>query len=152
MQSTRIKRHIKAPRPTVYRALLTSDMVEQWMVPEGMTIQIHEFDGREGGRFRVSLTYTMTRRTGKTSQNADTYHGRFVKLVPNEMVVEAVEFETEDPRLQGEMAVILTLMDADGGTNLVAVHENLPPGLSPADNEVGWQMALSKLAALAEGR
>jgi hypothetical protein len=26
----------------------------------------------------------------------------------------------------------------------------LPPGLSPADNETGWRMALAKLAALVE--
>jgi hypothetical protein len=25
-----------------------------------------------------------------------------------------------------------------------------PPGLSPADNQTGWQMALDKLAALVE--
>jgi hypothetical protein len=28
---------------------------------------------------------------------------------------------------------------------------DLPLGLSPADNEVGWQMSLEKLAALVEG-
>jgi hypothetical protein len=30
------------------------------------------------------------------------------------------------------------------------MHEGLPPGVSPADNEIGWQMALAKLAALVE--
>jgi hypothetical protein len=39
-----------------------------------------------------------------------------------------------------------------GGTDLLAVHENLPPGLSTADNEIGWTMALDKLTVLvAEG-
>ena len=37
-----------------------------------------------------------------------------------------------------------------GGTDLVAVHDGLPPGLSPADNEAGWQSSLGKLAALVE--
>ena len=40
--------------------------------------------------------------------------------------------------------------DADGGTDVFAVHENLPPGLSPADNETGWRMALEKLKALVD--
>jgi hypothetical protein len=35
---------------------------------------------------------------------------------------------------------------------VVGTHENLPSGLSTADNETGWRMALDKLAALAEGR
>jgi len=85
--------------------------------------------------------------TGKTSAHTDTFHGRFVKLVPDEQVVEVVEFETPDPAMQSEMTITYTLVDADGGTDIHAVHENLPPGLSPADNETGWRMSLAKLAA-----
>jgi hypothetical protein len=44
----------------------------------------------------------------------------------------------------------ISLSDADGGTELVAVHDGLPGGLSPADNETGWQQALARLAALVE--
>lgn len=73
-----------------------------------------------------------------------------MKLVPNEQGVEVVEFETNDPALQGEMRVVLALSDADSGTNVEAVHESLPRGLSRADNEVGWREALAKLAALVE--
>jgi hypothetical protein len=55
--------------------------------------------------------------------------------------------------MQGEMTITLTLTDADdGGTELVAVHDDLPPGLSPADNELGWRLSLDELAALVEGR
>jgi hypothetical protein len=31
-----------------------------------------------------------------------------------------------------------------------AVHDGLPPGLSPAANEVGWRDALTKLSALVD--
>jgi uncharacterized protein YndB with AHSA1/START domain len=84
--------------------------------------------------------------------HTDTYHGRFVKLVPNEQVVQVVEFETTDPALRGEMTITFTLVDADGGTDIVAVHDGLPPGVLPADNETGWRMSLDKLAALVEAR
>ena len=70
--------------------------------------------------------------------------------MPNERVVEVDEFETEDPALRGEMTITITLTDADGGTNLLAVHDGLPPGVSSADNETGWRMALAKLAAFVE--
>ena len=50
------------------------------MVPAGMTSHVHTFDAREGGRFRISLTYDDERRAGKTGAHTDTYHGRFVKL------------------------------------------------------------------------
>jgi hypothetical protein len=66
--------------------------------------------------------------------------------------VQAIEFETDDPRMQGEMTVTYALADAPDGTVLVGRHENLPSGVSAADNELGWSMSLGKLAALVEGR
>lgn len=115
-----------------------------------MTSHVHEFDAREGGSFRISLTYEDPTRTGKTTKHTDTYHGRFVKLVPNEQVIEVGEFETADPALQGEMTLTTTLTDADSGTNILVVHDGLPSGLSATDNELGWREALAKLASLVE--
>jgi len=149
--STRISRHVNAPRANVYRALIDPRAVATWMVPDGMTSYVHLFEAREGGSFRISLTYDAPTGTGKTTAHTDTYHGRFAKLVPNEQVVEIMEFETTDPAMRGEMTVTFTLADADGGTDVLGVHDNLPPGVSAADNQTGWRMALDKLAALVEG-
>ncbi len=120
------------------------------MVPDGMTSHVHTFDAREGGAFRISLIYEAPTGMGKTTAHTDTHHGRFMKLVPNERVVEVVEFETPDPALQGEMTITIALADADGGTDIFAVHDGLPAGVSPADNEAGWRSSLAKLAALVE--
>ena len=62
-----------------------------------------------------------------------------------------VEFETPDPAMQGEMGITYTLTDADGGTDIFAVHDGLPPGVPAADNETGWRMSLGKLAAVGRG-
>jgi uncharacterized protein YndB with AHSA1/START domain len=150
MTSTRITRHINAPRAKVYRALLDASAVAKWMVPDGMTGQVHDFNAREGGAFRISLTYDAPTATGKKSAHTRTSHGRFVKLVPYKKVVEVVEFETTDPAMRGEMTITISLAEADGGTDLVALHDGLPRGLSPADNEKGWRMSLEKLAGLLE--
>src|SRR5437667_11500963 len=143
---------MKAPRASVYRSLLDARAVATWMVPTGMTSYVHAFDAREGGSFRISLTYDAPTGTGKTTARTDTFHGRFVRLVPNEQVVEVVEFETTDPALRGEMTITYTPADADHGTDLLAVHDGLPPGLSAADNETGWRMSLAKLAVLVEAK
>jgi uncharacterized protein YndB with AHSA1/START domain len=150
VSTTRISQHVNAPRANVYRALLDARAVATWMVPDGMTSHVHEFDAWEGGSFRISLTYDAPTGTGKTSPHTDTYHGRFVKLVTNEQVVEVVEFETTDPALRGEMTITITLADEDGGTDVLAVHDGLPRGVPTADNEAGWREALAKLAALVE--
>jgi uncharacterized protein YndB with AHSA1/START domain len=150
MSSTRVSRHVNAPRGKVYGALVDANAIATWMVPTGMTGQVHAFEGREGGTFRISLTYDAPTRVGKTTAHTDTYSGRFVKLVPNERVVEVVEFETADPAMRGEMTITITLADANGGTEVVAVHDGLPRGLSAGDNEAGWRSGLAKLAALVE--
>jgi uncharacterized protein YndB with AHSA1/START domain len=148
--TTRVRRVIAAPRERVFAALLDPAAIARWRVPAGMTCEVHEFDAREGGAIRVSLTYEAPDRAGKTRGRTDTYRGRLVTIVPNELVVEVDEFETDDPALRGAMTSTITLSDADGGTELVAVHDGLPPGVSPADNELGWREALARLAALVE--
>jgi uncharacterized protein YndB with AHSA1/START domain len=148
--TTRLRWHINAPRAKVYRALIDANAIARWKVPDGMTCEVHSFDAREGGTFRISLTYDAPTAVGKTTAHTDIYHGRFVKLVPNEQIVEVDEFETTDPTLRGEMTITITLVDAPGGTDLLAEHEVLSPGVSPADNETGWRMSLTKLAALVE--
>jgi uncharacterized protein YndB with AHSA1/START domain len=150
VRSTRVSRHVRAPRARVYAALVDAEAVASWKVPDGMTCCVHEFAAREDGTFRISLTYDAPVAAGKTTARTDTYRGRFVELVPDERVVEVDEFETTDPSLQGEMKVTITLVEADGGTDVVGVHEGLPPGVSLADNEAGWRSSLARLAALVE--
>jgi uncharacterized protein YndB with AHSA1/START domain len=150
--TTELTWHIGAPRAAVYRALLDSDAVQRWKVPAGMTSEVHAWDAREGGRLRVSLTYDSPDRAGKTTARTDTYSGYFAELVPDEKVVEVDEFETDDPALSGPMTITVRLTDAaGGGTDLVAVHEGLPDGVRPEDNELGWRESLTRLAALVEG-
>ncbi|MEU4822432.1 SRPBCC domain-containing protein [Actinomadura citrea] len=150
MYSTRVSRHVKARPSEVYRALIDADAIMTWRVPDGMTSTVHEFDGREGGAFRISLTYDAPTGTGKSSAHTDTYHGRFVELVPDERVVEVFEFEADDPALRGEMTMTTTLTEVDGGTVVLIVHDGMSDTVPAADNEAGMRMALDNLAELVE--
>jgi uncharacterized protein YndB with AHSA1/START domain len=150
MTSTRAARHLDAPPDAVYLALVDRETVARWRFPRDMTCEVHEWDARAGGATRVSLTYDAPDQAGKTSARTDTYRGRFVTLVPGQLVVEVDEFETGDPTLQGEMTMTVRLTAADGGTQLEALHDGLPSGVRPSDNELGWHEALDRLAALLE--
>jgi uncharacterized protein YndB with AHSA1/START domain len=75
---------VDAPRAIVHRALLDVRAVATWMLPTGMTSHVHAFAAREGGSFRISLTYDSPTGTGKTTAHTDTIHGRFMKVVTNE--------------------------------------------------------------------
>jgi len=114
---------------------------------------MHAFDGREGGAFRMSLVYPEGERSarGKTSEDTDTFRGRFVKLIPNELVVWVTEFESEDPAFAGEMTVRWMLASAGSGTDVTVLCENVPRGIRPEDNEAGCRSTLEKLAAFLSG-
>ena len=150
--STRVSAMINAPRETIYEAFLDPQAVASWLAPDTMRSHVHTFDPREGGEFRISLTYQNAEdsQQGKTAQDTDTYHGRFVELVPYEKIVEVIEFETHDPGFSGEMTMTVMLADADGRTEVSLLYENVPKGIRPEDNEAGSRQSLRKLAALVE--
>jgi len=150
MYSTRISQHMSAPRSAIYGALLDAGAIAKWRVPSGMSSHVHQFEAREGGSFRISLTYDAPTGTGKSAPHTDTYHGYFAKLVPDEQVVEVFEFETADPELRGQMTVTTTLTEAPGGTDVLILHEGIPDKVPAADNETGTRMALANLAKLVE--
>jgi uncharacterized protein YndB with AHSA1/START domain len=150
--TTRSERHIDAPRQRVYEALTDGEAVARWRVPDDMTAEVHVFEPRPGGAFRVSVTYADPTRAGKTAGPTDTYQGHFASLVRGERVVEVLAFETDDPDYSGQMTITTTLADADGGgTDVLVEHEGIPAGVWPEDNETGTQMGLAKLASLVEG-
>ncbi|MEU4812540.1 SRPBCC domain-containing protein [Nocardia fluminea] len=151
MATTRIGTQINAPRSTVYRLMLDADAVAAWMPPPGITAEVHRFEPKEGGSFSITLTYDQPTATGETRPpHRDACFGTFRTLVPDEQIIEVLEFVTETPDMTGAQTVTFTLTDADGGTYLDTLHEGVPVGLSAADNERTWHQSLTKLTALAE--
>jgi len=151
MHTTSVQRVVRAPRSEVYAALLDPAAVERWRVPDDMRAEVHEFEAREGGRFRVSLTY-VDDRPGKSAGRTDTYAGTFTRLDPDLVVVETMAFESDDTAMTTPMTMTTTLADApDGGCLVTMVHEGVPDVLRPEDNEAGMTMALDHLARYVEG-
>jgi len=150
--STQVSAIINASRKAVYTACLDPDALAAWRVPDSMKGEVHVFEAREGGKYRMSLTYQdpAHSRRGKTSGDTDTFQGRFVELVPDEKIVEVVTFESQDPRFAGDMKITTRLTDTGEGTRVTILCEDIPAGVRPQDNETGCRQSLRKLAALLE--
>lgn len=88
---------------------------------------------------------------GKTTEDADVVHGRFLELVPNQKIVQSVQFDSDDPRFAGEMVMTWLLTPAPEGTTVRITAENVPVGISPADHAAGITATLANLAAFVEG-
>jgi uncharacterized protein YndB with AHSA1/START domain len=151
-RTTRTSQLIHAPREAVYKAFVEADAIATWLAPDTMTGHVERFEPYAGGKFRMSLTYMNQRDAGlgKTSGDTDTFEGTFVELIPNEKIVWATAFESDDPNFTGEMRITWTLADADGGTHVTVFFEDIPQGVRLEDNELGSQQSLRKLAAYVE--
>ena len=71
-------------------------------------------------------------------------------MVPYEKIVEAIEFESHDPRFAGEMTITTSFADTDEGTEITVLCEDIPAGIRPEDNEMGCKSSLQNLASLIE--
>jgi uncharacterized protein YndB with AHSA1/START domain len=153
-RSTQVSTLIKAPREVVYRAFLDPNAMASWLPPDGMKGEVHTFEPRPGGTFRMSLTYLDRQDSprGKTSENTDTVEGKFVELVPNEKIVQVTKFESDQPDFAGEMRITWSLANADEGTEVTVLCENIPQGIRLEDNETGSRSSLRNLAAFIEHR
>lgn len=139
----RLKRHIKASPEKIYKAFTDPDVYVAWLPPHGFVGKVHAMDARVGGKFRMSF-YTAN----KSWEN--TFGGTYVELVPFSRIVHTDRFETDDPTMQGEMRVTITLTPQEGGTLVEVVQEGIPAGPASSGAPYGWSQSFEKLAQLVE--
>lgn len=143
-----VSRDIKASAETIYRAFLSRDAMASWLPPAGARGVIEVFEPREGGRFRLVLVFEAAQ--GKSSDNTDVVAGRFVELVPDRLMVMAVDFDSDDPAFAGTMTMTWELAALPDGTRVTITAEHVPVGISQADHETGMRSTLDNLAAFVE--
>lgn len=142
---------IRATAAHIYTAFATRNALENWLAPQGMCGQIFDFDFREGGGYRMRLTFQQPQYSaGKTTADSDEVTVRFIKLVPNERIEQAVVFNSPDPAFAGEMQMTWTFT-AQADATLVTVRcEQVPAGIHAEDHRTGLMASLNNLAAYVE--
>lgn len=141
-------RVVAAPPDRAYAALVDPDALAAWLPPEGMTGRFERFDARPGGTYRLVLTYDdASAAHGKATGDSDVVEARFVELVPGERVVQAVDFESDDPSVAGTMTMTWSVTAVDGGTRVDITATDVPDGISAADHAAGLASSLANLAA-----
>lgn len=77
---------------------------------------------------------------------------RFVELVPDERVVQAVDFESGDPSFSGTMTMTWQVSTVDGGTRVDFIATDVPAGISAEDHSTGLNSSLENLARYLESQ
>ena len=147
-QTTKNSKIINATVETIYKAFTSPTALEVWQAPGDMTAKVHNFDLRVGGGYEMSLFYpdSETEMKGKTKGKEDRFTTRFIDIIPNKKIVQAVNFVSSDPGFSGEMIMEVTFEPIDNGTNVTFFFKDIPKGIKPADNEAGTISSLNKLA------
>lgn len=131
----------------VFRAFVDREALEAWLAPTGMVARFERFDPRPGGSYRLVLTYERPPDGGgKSGDDADVVEARFVDIVDGERVVQAVDFESDDPAYAGTMIMTWSVRAAEGGTLVEFIADDVPVGISPEDHEAGMTSSLANLA------
>jgi uncharacterized protein YndB with AHSA1/START domain len=144
-------RVIAASPERVYAAFIDPEALAAWLPPDGMTATFERFDLRPGGSYRLVLTYAdASRGTGKASADRDVVEADVVDMVPDERVVQAVHFVSDDPAFAGTMIMTWQLTPVDGATRVDFIADDVPRGISPQDHAVGLSSSLEHLARYVE--
>lgn len=122
--------------------------MERWLPPKNMTATMLQFDFREGGGYRLRLTYRDSADGhGKTAADADEVEVQFVKLVNLKRIEQTVRFESDDSAFAGVMRMTWTFEPVNAGTLVTVRAEDVPTGIRREEHEAGMQATLDNLAA-----
>jgi uncharacterized protein YndB with AHSA1/START domain len=150
-RTDRASRVIAAPVVHVFDALVNRDALLAWLPPRGMTARFERFDPRPGGSYRLVLTYADPGDSrGKSSADSDIVEARYVDIVPNVRVVQAVDFVSDDPEFAGTMMMTWAVAAVDGGTRVDITADDVPGGIFADDHATGLISSLENLATYVE--
>ncbi|HET9930871.1 MAG TPA: SRPBCC domain-containing protein, partial [Polyangiaceae bacterium] len=126
---------VRAAPGEVYAAFADASKLMRWLPPGTMTGRALEYDFRENGRYRISLSYDAATPAGvgKTEERTDVSSGRFLVLEPGRRIVQSVEFESAGDAYAGEMLMTWSFEPTAMGTKVTIRAENVPAGISQAD-------------------
>jgi len=116
-----------------------------------MSGEMLAFDARPGGGYRMALRYEgEDHARGKSDADSDLVEVRFLKLVPDRLILQAADFESDDPAFAGTMTMSWSFEPAESGTRVAIECENVPQGITRRDHEMGLKSSLKNLAAFVE--
>jgi uncharacterized protein YndB with AHSA1/START domain len=101
--------------------------------------------------YRLVLTYAdASRAAGKAADDSAIVEARYVDIVPDVRVVQAVDFVSDDPAFAGTTTMTWEVTAVDGGTRVDITADDVPDGISAEDHAIGLASSLANLAELVE--
>lgn len=145
-----VSRIIEAGPHLIYRAWLDPQALIRWLPPAGMTGSVALFEPHQGGRYEITLRYDDETIAGKSGEHTDVAHGRFTRLVVDELIEQQIVFDSPDPAFAGTMTMTWTLAPVGKGTEVTVTCSDVPDGIRHDDHVEGIGSTLQNLATYLE--
>ena len=147
-RTDRGSRVVLAPPERVFEALTDPEALVAWLPPAGMRGRFEHADLRPGGSYRLVLTYDDPddASAAKAPDGTDVVEARILEVDPGRRIVQAIDFESDDPAFAGTMTMTWSVAPAAGGTRVAILADDVPVGISAEDHAVGIHSSLVNLA------
>lgn len=137
-------RVIRASRQAAYDAWTRPELLLKWWGPVDHVGIAAEVDLREGGALSITVEALPGAEARPGLPRTFTSQGVYIEVVPN----ERLQFTLKGSWNTGEASLVsVDFRDADGGTEVIVLHEKLPADSAHLYNQ-GWASTLGKLASI----
>ena len=110
---------LKHPRHKVFAAWMDPEALAQWYGPDGLSIENHEADIREGGEWRFDMVGVFE---GQEQRFPNLM--RFLKIVPNELIV--VDYGAPDLNDPDRFYMTVTFDEQTDGKTVLTLRQLHP--------------------------
>lgn len=136
--SLTMNRSFKHSKQDVYDAWINRESLISWFAPaKEFTTIIHEQELKVGGKYKIEMR--------EPDGTAHVIHGEYVALNPYDQIVFTWEWESDEQEVNS--LVTIDLLDKNGLTEMVLLHEKLESQNSVDLHTEGWMGCLSQLDA-----
>ena len=134
--SLTMNRTFKHSKEDVYDAWTNRESLISWFAPaKEFTTIIHEQELKLGGKYKIEMR--------EPDGTAHVIHGEYVALNPYDQIVFTWEWESDEQEVNS--LVTIDLIEKDGLTDMVLLHEKLESQNSVDLHSEGWMGCLSQL-------
>lgn len=134
--SLTMKRTFKHPKEDVYDAWTNRESLISWFAPaKEFTTIIHQQELKVGGQYKIEMR--------EPDGTAHVIHGEYVALNPYDQIAFTWEWESDEQEVNS--LVTIDLIEREGLTDMVLLHEKLESQNSVDLHSEGWMGCLSQL-------
>lgn len=127
---------IPESRESVFTAWTQSDLLEEWLCPEGMTLKVKKIEPRTGGEFRFEYS---------GDKGLYVHSGIFTEFRPLEKIVNISRIEGPDGILWSDILDTIEFKEKFGGTEILIKQKGLTDPSAIEGSERRWVKSLDQL-------